>query len=134
MTKKNPNLTSMELRKFGLVTAILLIVFFDGLIPWIWGIAPPVWPLVVAAVLSIFALMRPVWLNLFYRVWMKFANVLGWINTRIILSLMFFVVILPTGLIMRLRRDPMRRKWDKTEVSYRKKSKPPKTENLKRPY
>ena len=116
MTKKNPNLTSMELRKFGLVTAILLIVFFDGPIPWIWGIAPPVWPLVVAAILSIFALMRPVWLNPFYRVWMKFANVLGWINTRIILSLMFFVVILPTGLIMRLRRDPMRRKWDKTEV------------------
>jgi predicted membrane protein len=134
MDNKTPNLTPAELRKFGLVTAIFVIVFFDGLIPWIWGIAPPAWPLVVAALLSFFALVRPVWLNPFYRVWMKFANVLGWINTRIILSLMFFVVILPTGLIMRLRRDPMRRKWDKTEVSYRKKSKPPKTENLKRPY
>ena len=134
MTKKNPNLTSMELRKFGLVTAILLIVFFDGLIPWIWGITPPVWPLVVAAALSIFALMRPVWLNPFYLVWMKFANVLGWINTHIILSLIFFVLISPTGLVMRIRRDPMRRKWDKTVTSYRIESKSPKTENLKRPY
>ena len=65
---------------------------------------------------------------------MRFANVLGWINTRIILSLIFFLVVLPTGLIMRLSRDPMRRKWDKAVTSYRIESKQPKTENLKRPY
>ena len=52
----------------------------------------------------------------------------------LILSLTFFIVILPTGLVMRLRSDPMRRKWDKTVASYLIESKPPKTENLKRPY
>lgn len=134
MNNQNLNLTPAELRKFGLVTAIFLIIFFDGLIPWIWDITPPAWPLIAAAVLSFFALVRPLWLNPFYRVWMRFANVLGWINTRIILSLIFFLVVLPTGLIMRLSRDPMRRKWDKSVTSYRIESKQPKTENLKRPY
>lgn len=134
MDNRNPNLSPPELRKFGLIMAVFLIVFFDGLIPWIWNIAPPTWPLIVAAVLSVFALVRPVWLNPFYLVWMKFANVLGWINTHIILSLIFFVLISPTGLVMRIRRDPMRRKWDKTVTSYRIESKSPKTENLKRPY
>lgn len=134
MDNRNPNLSPPELRKFGLIMAVFLIVFFDGLIPWIWNIAPPTWPLIVAAVLSFFALVRPVWLNPFYLVWMKFANVLGWINTHIILSLIFFVLISPTGLVMRIRRDPMRRKWDKTVTSYRIESKSPKTENLKRPY
>ena len=134
MNNQNLNLTPAELRKFGLVTAIFLIIFFDGLIPWIWDITPPAWPIIAAAVLSFFALVRPLWLNPFYRVWMRFANVLGWINTRIILSLIFFLVVLPTGLIMRLSRDPMRRKWDKSVTSYRIESKQPKTENLKRPY
>lgn len=134
MNNQNLNLTPAELRKFGLVTAIFLIIFFDGLIPWIWDITPPAWPIIAAAVLSFFALVRPLWLNPFYRVWMRFANVLGWINTRIILSLIFFLVVLPTGLIMRLSRDPMRRKWDKAVTSYRIESKQPKTENLKRPY
>ena len=134
MNNQNLNLTPAELRKFGLVTAIFLIIFFDGLIPWIWDITPPAWPIIAAAVLSFFALVRPLWLNPFYRVWMRLANVLGWINTRIILSLIFFLVVLPTGLIMRLSRDPMRRKWDKAVTSYRIESKQPKTENLKRPY
>ncbi len=88
-------MSPQELRKFGLMTGLLLIVFFDGLIPWIWNFSPPLWPLIVAGLLGVPALLFPAALSPVYRVWMAFANVLGWINTRIILSLIFFAVFLP---------------------------------------
>jgi hypothetical protein len=47
----------------------------------------------------------------FHRYWMKFAGVLGHVNARILLSLMFYLVITPYGLISRLvRRNPLRRR------------------------
>jgi len=35
-------------------------------------------------------------------VWMKFAHGLGWFNSRVILTIVFFLVITPIGLVMRL--------------------------------
>ncbi len=47
----------------------------------------------------------------FHRYWMKFAGVLGSINARILLSLMFYLVITPYGLLSRLvGRNPLRRR------------------------
>ena len=37
-----------------------------------------------------------------YWIWMIFATILGWIMTRIILSLLFYVIITPIGLILRM--------------------------------
>jgi hypothetical protein len=51
------------------------------------------------------ALLRP-----FHGPWMRFAEILGQINTRILLGLFFFVGVTPTGLLMRLAgKDPMSR-------------------------
>ena len=45
---------------------------------------------------------------------------LGWINTRIILSLIFYGVFTPAAVVMRLRgKDPMRRGWEPNRESYR---------------
>jgi len=51
------DMTPQELRKFGLITAAMLVLFFDILIPWIWGIALPVWPLIAASILILMALL-----------------------------------------------------------------------------
>ncbi len=123
-----------ELRKFGLVTGAMLILFFDLLIPWIWGIAMPKWPLIAAAILAAMALIFPASLRPVYTVWMRFADALGWVNTRIILSVIFFLLFFPVGMIMRLFNDPMRRKLDESADSYRIPSNPPKPENMERPY
>jgi hypothetical protein len=80
------------------------------------------------------ALLLPASLGPVYRVWMRFADVLGWINTRIILGLVFFAVFFPIGLIMRLFNDPMRRKMDQAIDTYRITSTPPKPENMERPF
>jgi hypothetical protein len=134
MSKPNQSMSPGELRKFGLITGGMLILFFDILIPWIWGFAWPLWPLIVAGVLAAMALIYPRSLGPVYTVWMRFADVLGWINTRIILGVIFFLIFFPFGMLMRLFNDPMRRKIDPSADSYRIASNPTKPENMERPF
>lgn len=54
-----------------------------------------------------------------YKVWMGLAVVLGYFMSRIILSLLFYVVVTPIGLTMRLMgKDILNQKWDKNADSY----------------
>jgi hypothetical protein len=64
-----------------------------------------------------FALI-PVWLRLF-RLWMKLADGLSWVTTRLILALFFYVVMTPYGLLSRwLREDPLDLAWKDGRPSY----------------
>lgn len=129
------NADTKELRNFGLVTGAMVVVFFGLLLPWIWNGSWPVWPWVVAIVLGAWGLLLPSTLGPVYRAWMKFALVLGWINTRIILGFIFFVIFLPVGLVIRIvSRDPMMRKFVPDATSYRVESKQPAPENLEKPF
>ncbi len=51
-------------------------------------------------------LLRPV-----FKLWMKIAHAVGWFNTQVLLTIVFILIFIPTGLIMKLlRKDPMKRK------------------------
>jgi Saxitoxin biosynthesis operon protein SxtJ len=44
--------------------------------------------------------------------WMKFAYALGWLNTRVILTLMYIVVIgIPAIIMWIFRKDPLHRRY-----------------------
>jgi len=43
------------------------------------------------------------------RAWMAMANVLGRVNTRILLSVVYGLVITPIGVVLRMRHDPLDR-------------------------
>ncbi len=61
--------------------------------------------LIVAATLAPTALVVP------NRWWRRFAHVLGWFNARVLLTVFFFLVLTPAGVIMRLLgRDPLARR------------------------
>ena len=79
--------------------ALFLIIAFWPL----WPIPSPhsVW-LSAAAVTLVAGLVLPRLLTPFYRAWMRFSHVLGWVNVRIILGFVFFVLVTPIGLFMRL--------------------------------
>ena len=47
-------------------------------------------------------LIIPIILKPIYIAWMTFAVVLGWFMTRVILSLLFYVIITPIGLVLRI--------------------------------
>jgi hypothetical protein len=67
--------------------------------------------------------------------WMKFGHVMNWINTRIILGLLFYGIFLPIGALMRLfGYDPMHRKLDSGQTSYRVTSENDDKNNVERPY
>jgi hypothetical protein len=90
------------LRDFGLITGGLFVALFGLLFPWLFSLDIPIWPFNLAGVLWILALLIPQALKPIYTVWMSFALILGWINTRIILALVFYIIITPMRLIMLL--------------------------------
>jgi hypothetical protein len=51
--------------------------------------------------------------------WMKLAQVLAWVSTRVVLSLFFFLVLTPVGFVFRLvGRDLLDQRIDKSAPSY----------------
>jgi hypothetical protein len=98
-------LDSQGLRKFGLTTGTIIVVLFGLLLPWLRDQPWPWWPWGMAAVLSLWALVHPGSLDYVYRPWMKAGFILGWINTRIILGLVFWIIVLPLGILLRLAKE-----------------------------
>lgn len=137
MQQENDQVVSKkDLRNFGLIMAGMFILIFGLLIPWIWSAASyPRWPWIVAAVFAVLGLATPAVLSPVYRIWMKIGHVLGWINTRIILGVVFYGMFMPMGFVMRLLgKDPMARKFDKNAKTYRVASKPPAADHLEKPF
>ena len=98
-----------ELRNFGLIVGGLFCLI--GLWPALrHGEALRVWALVPGSLLISLGLMMPAALPPIFKVWMKIGHVMGWINTRIILGILYFGLITPMGVAMRLFGwDSMRR-------------------------
>ena len=63
--------------------------------------------------------MAPVSLKPVYIFWMRLAFILAWINTRLILSILFYLIFTPIGIGMRLfGGDLLDKKIDKNKESY----------------
>jgi hypothetical protein len=130
-----PQLDKSGLRKFGLTTGLIFAGLFGFLLPWLWQLTAPKWPLIVGAVLCSLALIAPRSLAPFYSLWMRLALVLGWINSRIILSLIFGIIVTPMAIVMRLLgKDPMTRKLEREKTTYRVISEPPTADSMTTPY
>jgi len=110
--------TKKQLRSFGLILAGGFSVI--GLAPLIRGHNIRMWALAVALVFGVLGLILPQILKPVYRVWMAFGEVLAWINTRIVLTILYYALIVPIGMILRLNgKDPMRLKFDREATTYR---------------
>ena len=94
-------------RSFGfLFAAVFAIIAFW---PVMSGNAPRFWALAPAMALLAIAVVRPRILHPLNRVWFKFGLLLHHVVTPIVMGLIFVLGVLPTALIMRVRRkDPLR--------------------------
>jgi len=64
-------------------------------------------------------IILPIILKPFYMVWMIFAVILGWFMTKVILSLLFYLIITPIGLFLRIiGKDLLNLKEKKQQKSY----------------
>ncbi len=123
------------LRQFGLLTGAITGGLFGLFLPWLFEYDYPHWPWMVALLLAAWALLWPTGLRPVYIGWMRVGHLLGWINSRIILGIMFYLMILPVGLIIRmLGKDPMRRRLEREVESYRVVSEEPPQDHLERPF
>ncbi len=135
MKHQIPELDGPGLRKFAITTAIAFIVIFGLLIPWLFTLTFPRWPWIVAAVLVSWGIAAPSTIRPAYQLWMRLSLVIGSITTPIVLGIIYYLVILPTALIMRLfGKDPMRRQFEKDAGSYKITSEQPDRKNLERPF
>ncbi len=121
MMKEIPELDAAGLRKFALTTSAIVVVLFGGFFPWVLNLNWPLWPWILAAVLSLWGLAWPAGLNPVYTLWMKFGLVMGAISSRIILSVIYFILFTPMALVMKIMgKDPMQRSLQSDASSYRK--------------
>ena len=134
MTEDAITPTSRDLRNFGLLLGALLIAFF-GALPYLFRRHLHYWPFIIAAALWAAALSRPPLLRYVHAGWTRLGLALGWVNTRIILTLFFALSIVPVGFVMRLfRRDRMQRGFDRARDSYRTASRQRSAQSMQRPF
>lgn len=106
-------------RNFGLLVGGVFSVI--GLWPaLVRGLDLRLWAVVVGGLLVVGGVISPTLLSPFYKVWMRVGHVLGWINTRILLSIVFYVIVTPIAILFRLMgKDTMRQAFSEGSPTYR---------------
>jgi len=112
-------LDNRRLRSFGLIVGLgFAVVAFAPV--FLSRHSPRMWALAVSVALSGTALVAPSALRSFHRVWMTIGEGLGWVNSRIILSILYYFLIVPIGAIQRMSgKDAMRRRFDAGADTYK---------------
>jgi len=132
-----PDLDAKGLRQFGLILAGVLVFIPGVLLPWIkgWQMLPNYYWVIAGLAVLIWALLAPVSIRGFYRRWMRVAMLVGHVLNIVVLALVFFLVITPMGLVMRmLGKDPMQRRLQKDLPSYRVESRVRDRNHFERPF
>jgi hypothetical protein len=104
-------------RSFGWVFTVAFAVI--ALLP-LWRHGPlRVWALAISAAMAIITLLKPALLHSANRLWARFGLLLNKIVSPVVTSLLFYLVVTPIGLLMRLfGQDPLRLRFDRQSVSY----------------
>ena len=114
---KNIESKKSDLKSFGVTISIILLTI-SGLLFWKENDSFQVFFLIGGA-LFISGMFIPTLLKPAYWIWMIFAVILGWVMTRIILILLFYIILTPIGLISRLfGKSFLELRFDKSKKSH----------------
>ncbi|MDD5194766.1 MAG: SxtJ family membrane protein [Candidatus Omnitrophica bacterium] len=123
--KTTKEVTAKEIRKFGITLAAIFFLtswlnFFNG------RFANFIFLVVYSSAFFIISLLHVQWLKLLYLIFIKVSQTMGWLNTRLFLSIIYYLVIVPFGLIMKaLGNNPLGQIIAKKEGSYWRRKEPP---------
>ena len=117
-------MTNKEYRNFGLIMAGFISLLFGLLFPWLFTWEFSFIPFVISTALILWSFISPKTLVILYKPWMKLGKLLGFINTRIILGIVFFAIFTPFAMVLKImKKDAMKRQFnDKKNASYWEKS------------
>ena len=103
-----------QLRQFGIIVGLGIPLFLGYIIPFLGGHFFRTWTLWIGLPILILGLIKPNLLYYPYKAWMALGHILGWVNSRIILGLIFIMVLMPISFIMRLfGYDPLKQNLKK---------------------
>ena len=104
-------------KSFGVVFSIVFLIVSSY--PLINSESLRIWALVVSIIFFLLAFLAPKILVLPNKLWFKFGLLIGSIVAPIVMAFVYFVSVVPTGLIMRLLgKDLLKNKLDKNAKSY----------------
>ena len=104
-------------RNFGLVFFFIFLIV--SLWPLTYGGSIRIWLVIISMVFLILGLMNSKLLTPLNKLWVKFGMILGTIVAPIIMGVVFFLVVTPTGVVMRIMgKDLLRKRYDKKKETY----------------
>lgn len=108
--EQTPKPTRKQLREFGFLIGLAFPILIGWLFPYLRGHAFLGWTIWIAIPALVLAIAFPQGLASVYRVWMAIGHGLGWINSHIILGIIFYFVLLPIATLARaFGHDPLHR-------------------------
>ena len=104
-------------RNFGLVFFVVFLIV--SLWPLIHGEPIRIWSTIISLFFLILGLMNSKLLTPLNQLWFKFGIILGAIVAPIVMGFIFFLVVTPIGLVMRIMgKDLLNKKYDKKKNTY----------------
>ena len=104
-------------KSFGILFSIVFLII--ALYPLTNSEDIHLWAMIISAIFLLLAFVAPQLLALPNKLWFKFGILLGSIIAPVVMALVYFIVVLPTGLIMRLLgKDILKQRLDKDAKSY----------------
>ena len=104
-------------RSFGLVFFFVFLIV--GLWPLMREESPKIWLLIISIFFMVLGIMNSKLLTPLNKVWFKIGIFLGNLVAPIIMGIIFFLVVTPIGLIMKIiGKDLLQKKYDKKKKSY----------------
>ncbi len=105
------NISRKTLREFSYLISFGFPFFIGFLFPLLTGHNFKFWTIFISIPTLFTGIIYPDGLKIFYKIWMFLGFILGWINSKLILGIIFFLVLFPTAFIMKLFGfDPLRKK------------------------
>ena len=105
------SLNKIQLREFGFLIGFTFPLMIGFVLPVIWGHNFRLWTLWVGVCFITVAIIKPKLLANPYKAWMLLGHMLGWVNSSIILGIVYFFVVQPISITMRVfGYDPLKKK------------------------
>lgn len=124
-----------HLRQFAFIFTGGLTLIFGIIGPLVRQHWAPNWLWILNSIIILIALINPKILDKPEKLWLRIGLVLGAINSRIILTIIFYGLFTPMGIAMRIKgRDTLKRKMNSSLKSYRVTAKPRPGKHMLKPY
>ncbi len=109
--------SNKEIKTFSLIWSFIFIII--AIFPLFKGSEIRLWSIIVSSIFFIIAFTQPSLLSGFYKVWVKFGEIVGNIISKVIIIILFYGLFTPIAIILRLLgKDLLKKNLDKSSSTY----------------